>query len=318
MAYLRLLFLLSSMAISQLVAAQAYPDKPVTLVIAFPPGASNDTVGRYLAQGLGSLWKQSVIVENRVGAGSAIGTAYVAKAKPDGYTLLLTSSAYTTLPAIMPQLSYSPEKDMTPVAMIGLSPLVLAVGPRVKAGNLREFIAEARARPVFFGTAGLGSATHFGGELINSAAGIDMKAVHYKGGGQVMVDMLGGRIDAFIATYSAVEPQLGDAKIRILAVMDKDRIDALPQVPTAAEQGLTGAESALWWGVFAPRGTPQPVIDKVNADIKAVMSKPEASRFLARQGGFARFLPPAVFADLVSREIHDWKALAQARGIKGQ
>ena len=277
---------------------QVYPSRTVTMVIPFTPGGSNDVVGRYLAEGLTRIWKQKVIIENRGGAGSVIGTNAVARAAPDGHTLLFVSSSYTTIAAAKTKLPYDPLKDLVPVGMAAVGHMVVATGKRVPLPTLAELARQAKTQPILYGTAGIGGTGHFSSELLNEVAGIKMQAVHYRGGTDAMVDVAGERIDVYFGKrITQILPFIDGGKAVATAIAGKTRAAAFPDVPTVAEAGFPGAESEIWWGVFVPAGTPQAIVDKINADMNAVMGAPEAKEFLAEARGHF----PSPCQDLHSR-----------------
>jgi len=296
------------------VVAQDYPTKTVTIVVPYSPSGSADPVARYVANELQTKWGQTVIIDNRPGAGSTIGTAYVAEAPADGHTILLTTSAYTTAPAVYDDLPYDP-LAMVPVAMPSQSQFVITVGSQVKANTVEELVEESKSRDLFLATAGLGSSTHFAGELFTAATGIKVEPVHYKGGTEAMVDLMGGRADIYAGSMTAVLGNVQGGQIRALAIMGAERGDALPDVPSTEELGIEGASSGFWLGVFAPAGTPDDIVEKLNKDIVAVLSDEKGKEFLAKLDSTGVSMSPAEFKELVDTEIAQWKTLAAERGI---
>lgn len=311
--------LLSSMATALALAtttvmAQDYPSKTVTIVVPYSPSGSSDPVARFIANELQTKWGQTVVVDNRPGAGSTIGTAYVASAPADGYTILLTTSAYTTAPAVYDDLPYDP-LAMVPVAMPSESPFVITVGSQVKANTVEELIEEGKSRDLFLATAGLGSSTHFAGELFTGAVDMSVEPVHYKGGTEAMVDLMGGRADIYAGSITAVLGNVQGGQIRALAVMGAERAAALPDVPSTEELGIQGASSGFWLGVFAPEGTPEDIVEKLNQDITEVLASDGGQEFLAKIDSKAVAMSPAEFRELVEKEVAQWKTLAEERGI---
>jgi tripartite-type tricarboxylate transporter receptor subunit TctC len=298
--------------------AQDYPAKEITVVVPFTPGGSNDIVGRYLADGLSKLWGKPTVVENKPGAGSAIGSAYVSKAAPDGHTLLFVSSGYTTNAATQANLPFDPVKDLTPVAMAASGEIVMVAGSRVKAKTLKGFLTEAKTREMFYATAGVGSATHFAAESFASAAGLTMKPVHYKGGTEAVIDLIGGRADVYFGTVTQVRPSLSGDQLKAIAMMGPEKSKVLPEVETVADAGLADAATAFWWGVFAPAGTPPAVVEKINAGVNEIMGRPETTDFLAKQGASASPMTSADFTRFVHDELAKWKRLAKERSIAAQ
>lgn len=302
---------------STAVIAQEFPSQTVTIVVPYSPSGSADPVARYIAGELQEMWGQTVVIDNRPGAGSTIGTAYVSEAPADGHTILLTTSAYTTAPAVYDDLPYDP-LAMVPVAMPSKSQFVITVGSQVKATTVEELVEESKSRDIFLATAGLGSSTHFAGELFTAATGIEMEPVHYKGGSEAMVDLMGGRADIYAGSMTAVLGSVKGGQIRALAIMGAERGDALPDVPSTEELGITGASSGFWLGVFAPAGTPDDIVQKLNKDIVAVLANDKGKEFLTKLDSTAVDMSPAEFKELVSTEIDQWKKLAAERGITAQ
>lgn len=295
--------------------AQEYPTKNVTMVIPFTPAGSNDTIGRYLAENLGKLWKQTVVIENRPGAGSAIGSAHVAKARPDGYTLLFVSSTFTTNAATQKNLPFDPVKDLQPVGIGALGQMVIVTGTRTPMPTLADLIKQAKSQKIFYGTTGVGSSTQFAAELFSDVAGIKMQAVHYKGGTDALVDMAGGRLDVYVGTVTQVQPSIASKTAVPVAVASKARVQALPDVPTVAEAGAPGAETDFWWGVFTAAKTPKAVVAKINESINAVMATPESAEFLAKQGAIPAQMNVDEFTKHVASELAKWQELAKTHNI---
>ena len=307
--------LVGALLAPSIASAQEFPSKPVTIVIPFTPAGSNDTIGRYLADGLGKLWKQTVVVENRPGAGSAIGAAHVAKARPDGYTLLFVSSTFTTNAATQKSLPFDPVKDLQPVGMGAIGQMVIVTGSRVPMPTLADLVKQAKSQKIFYGTTGVGSSTQFAAELFSDVAGIKMQPVHYKGGTDALVDMAGGRLDVYVGTVTQVLSSVSNNTAKPVAIVSKSRSKALPDVPTVAEAGTPGAETDLWWGVFVAAKTPKVVVAKINDGINAVMTTPESTEFLAKHGAIPEKMSVDEFSKLVTSELARWKNLAKAHNI---
>lgn len=292
--------------------AQEYPTKTVTLVVPFGPGGSSDTYGRYIAAGLQKLWGQTVIVENRPGAGSAIGSAHVAQAKPDGYTLLFPSASFAAAPAIQTKLPFDPMKDLTPVAMVGISDFFVIAGSRAPLPTLGDLQREGKAQTIFYATPGLGSVTHLGQLLLNDTLGIKSEFVHYKSGAEMLTAVRGGRVDATIGILFEAKSGNGTP----IAVMSSKRNPGLPDVPTVVESGFPNALASNWVGVFAPAGTPKEVVDKINRDIVSITKTPEAIAFFQAQALQASDDSPEEFATFVKNEIEKWTAVAERNNLR--
>lgn len=269
------------------VAAQPYPSKPVRMIVPFVPGGATDVIGRLLAQGLQDLWGQSVLVENRSGAAGSIGAELVARATPDGYTLLFTAGAVMTANQHMYKLSYDPLKDLVGITQVAAGHMVVVVPPASKFATLKELIAFARANPrkLSFGSAGIGSQVHLAAENIGFAAGFDSTHVPYKGEAAAVADVMGGQIDWAAPNLSASIHQIRDKKLRALAITSPTRNPALPDVPTVAEAaGLPGFENAGWFGLIAPAGIPKEVMSRLLADSLKVIAQPAFRERLAALG----------------------------------
>lgn len=308
---LKTALLLGALFVPSLSMAQDYPSKQVTVVVPFAPGGSVDVMGRYLSESLTKHWNQTVVVENRPGAGSAVGSAHVSKARPDGYTLLVVSSSFTTNAATQPSLPFDPIKDLQPVAVIATGDRFVSTGSRLAAKSLEDIVKEAKTRTVFYGTNGVGSLAHMTGELMNDVLNIKMEPVHYKGGSEVMVDLVGGRIDVAFSGYSDLASGNGDP----IAVLSDKHSTVLPDVGTVREAGFAETIVPNWWGVFVPAGTPEDVVAKLHDEITAVMSKPEAVQFLATQAAVPGAMSTAEFSQYVANEIGKWRELAQRAGM---
>jgi tripartite-type tricarboxylate transporter receptor subunit TctC len=297
-------------------AAQNFPDDTITVVIPFTPGGSNDTIGRYLAENLAKHWDSTVVVENKPGAGSAIGSAYVAQAEPNGYTLLFVSGTFTTNAATQPNLPFDPVKDLQPVGMGALGQFVVVAGDRVEADTLSDLIETAKSRKMFYGTTGVGSSTHFAAALLADVAGIEMEPVHYPGGTDALLDIAGGRLDMYVGSVPQVLSSVQAGTAKPLAVTSDTRSKALPDVPTIVEEGLGDAVFDIWWGVFTASGTPPEIVEEINAAINTVMTTPEAEAFLAKQGAMPREMGVEEFTDHVHAEIAKWRKLAEQHDIR--
>jgi tripartite-type tricarboxylate transporter receptor subunit TctC len=302
------------------VCAQGFPNKPVHVVITFGPGTATDIVGRVVTQKLSEFLNQPVVVENRVGAGGSIGTAVVAKAPPDGYTLLVNSSSHTINPATIANLPYDTLKDFTNIAPIGGQPNVLVVNASSLVRSLAHFVSEAKAKPgsVNFDSAGTGSGTHLNLEKFKLAAGISVTHVPYKGSPEVFTDIIGGRVDCYFAPISAAMQLIRDGKLKPLAVSSARRSTQLPDVPTVAEAGFPGFEFTLWFGLWGPAGMPGELVERINRDTARAVTSPDAKKRLADLGNDPLTMSPADFTRFVRLEIEDVQRITRAAGIKPQ
>ncbi len=298
-----------------------WPSKPITLIVPYAAGGFADTRVRLLARKLGDALQQPVVVENKAGAGGVIGTAMVAKAAPDGYTLGTGNLAPLSVnPTLMPKLSYQVDKDLAPVILIENSPLVLSVNNDVPASNLQELIALAKQKPgtLTFGSSGVGGAHHLSGEMFREQAGIDISHVPYKGGSLAATDLMGGHITMmFEMGYSAL-PAIQGKKIHPIAVTSAKRLDVLPDVPTLAEAGLPGFESYNWQGIIAPAGTPKPIIERLNTEFNRILQDPEVQQAIAQTGSQAGGGSPEDFGAFIKSETAKWAEVIKAGDIKLQ
>jgi tripartite-type tricarboxylate transporter receptor subunit TctC len=302
-----------------IAAADAYPSKPVRLIISFAPGGSTDIVGRMIGAKLSERLGKQVVPDNRGGGGGTIGMEMVAKAEPDGYTLLFTSSAITTNPLLF-RVPYDPVKSFIPVAKIGSGPAVLAVHPSVPANSVKELIALAKKQPgkLVCAAAGVGSFVHMSSELFKMMAGIDFKVVQFKGGGPAMIDVMGGHSQILTGTLTMTMPQIKTGKLRALGYAASARTKLMPELPTVSEAGLPGYESAIWWGIFAPAGTPKEIVDRLYKEIAAIMNSDEMKQTFEKQGSDVDLLDSADFAKFIEAETVKWGKVVKEGNIKGE
>jgi len=298
---------------------QAYPTKPVRLVIPFPPGGSNDIIGRMFGMQLAGRIGQQVVVDNRAGAGGVIGTELASKAAPDGYTLLLISTAHVMNPSLY-RLPYDHASAFTPVAMLGTGPNVLVVNPKVPAESVRQLVELARAKPgtLNYASAGVGSFQHMGGELFRILAGIDVVHVPFKGGGPATTDVIAGSTQYSLGSMINMLPHIRAGSVRALGVGGRERSPLLPDVPTIAEAGVPGYDAANWWGMLAPAGTPAAVIDRLVADLGAILTSDETRKRLAAEGAQAWRMTSAEFGRHIAAETEKWGKVIREAGIKAQ
>jgi tripartite-type tricarboxylate transporter receptor subunit TctC len=299
--------------------AQTYPDKPIHLVVPFPPGGVADIIARPVAEKLSNALGQPVIVENRGGATGTIGGAYVAHAAPDGYTLLFgTTNEIAMSPTLYSALPYDPTRDFAPVAIVAQFPNVLVTGPTVKATRLADLTAQAHARPksLTFASSGQGSTNHLTAELYRNQANVQVVHIPYKGGGPALVDLTGGHVDAMFATLPSAVALIKGGKLRALAVTGQSRSPALPDVPTAREAGLPGLVVTTWNGVLAPAGTPAAVVDRLAQALKQAVDDPDIRNKLAAVGAEPLYTPPQAFATVIRDDYARWSSLIKKAGIK--
>lgn len=291
------------------VGAQAqWPTKPVRLVVPFAPGGSNDIISRVLATKLSMKWGQSVVVENKGGSGGTIGTDFVAKSAPDGYTLLFASTSITTNAASGKKLPYDLIQDLEPIGMVATSPFAVVVSNALKVTTLREFIDLARKSPksINYGTAGIGGLNHLGTELLASAAKVELTHVPYKGIGPAFADVMGGTLQMVLPTVASVVPHLQGGKMRGLAVTGAQRSPMLPDLPTAEEAGLPGFQLEVWFGLLGPARMPADLVKRINEDLNSVLATPEVKEILGRDGATPKPSTPEVFKTLVRTDLERW------------
>lgn len=298
-------------------AADAYPSKPIRLIIPFPPGGSNDIVGRLIATKLSERLGKQVVVDNRGGAGGVLGTEMASKADPDGYTLLIASAAFAFNPALY-KLPFDPIKSFTPVAKLGSGPNSLTVHPSVPANTVQELLALLKAKPgqMICGAAGIGSFQHMGTELFKMLTKTDFKIVQFKGGGPAMVDQLGGHSQFSFGSLIQTMPHVQSGKFRLLGIGGAKRLKVLPNVPTIAEAGVPGYEATNWWGIMAPAGTPAPVIDRLNNELKTLLDSEDVQKLFAKEGAEADYVASAEFGPFIEREIVKWGKVVKEANIK--
>jgi tripartite-type tricarboxylate transporter receptor subunit TctC len=300
--------------------SQSYPNKPVHVVVPFTAGSATDILARTFGQKLSEMWNQTVVVDNRPGAGGTIGAAVVAKSAPDGYTLLVTSAAQAYNPSIYSGLPYDTTKDFIDVVPLGGQPNVLVVAPASGIKSVGDLIAQAKQKPgqLNFGSAGTGSGTHINGEKFKLAAGIDVVHIPYKGTPEALSDTIAGRLTYFFSPISAALPFVRDGKLVALAVSTGKRSSALPNVPTIAEAGLPGFDYSLWVGMFAPAGTPPEVVDRIARDVRTVVQTADVKERFAALGAESMPMTPSEFKHFVDTEIAESAKVVKAAGIKAQ
>lgn len=312
---------LLAVAAGPVMAQAAWPTKPVVYVVPFAPGGNTDAFARLLNQKLGAALGQPVVIENKPGAGGNVGSDFVAKAAPDGYTILGgTISSHAINVSVYPNMPYDPVKAFEPVILLGSNPLVFAVSATTPYKTLKEVLDAARAKPgqLAFASPGNGTSPHLAGELLKLQSNVDLTHIPYKGSGPALTDVIGGQVPIIIDTTIVLGPQIKAGKLRPLAVAYPSRLATLPDVPTAAEAGVPGWEVVSWQAVFAPAGTPKPVVGRLNTEIARIMKTPDVQARLADMGVEVAGGPPEQLGDFQKAEIAKWAKVVKAAGVKVQ
>jgi len=318
---MRAIVSLFALLLSSACWSQAFPSKPITMVVGFEPGGGTDTVARVVAKFLGDNIGQQVLVENRAGAGGNIAVDYVIKSAPDGYTIVLANVGSLTVNPHIMKLGYDPMRDLAPVTMAVIFPNIIVTNPkRMPAKNLAEFIKIAKEKPntVTFGSSGVGGAGHLAGALLEDMAHVELVHVPYKGGGPAMRGLLGGEVDCYISTPVAALPHIKRGKVLAIASTGAKRSTALPDVPTIAESGYPGYEAVNWYAYLAPAATPRPVIDYLNREIGKVLRDPKAASLLDKQGVDPEPTTPEALGAYMKREYETWGKVVKQKGIKAE
>jgi tripartite-type tricarboxylate transporter receptor subunit TctC len=314
--------LIGLLAIPGWVDAAAYPDKPIRMVVPFPPGGATDVIGRVLAEKLSTALGQQVIVDNRSGASGNIGADAVAKAPGDGYTILMGAVTSHSINATLERaiLKYNLEKDLTPIAIVGSVPLVFVVHPSVPANSLQQLIALGKAKPGYltFASSGFGAPQRLAAEMFKRQAGLEMLHVPYKGSGPAMIDLIGGQVLTMVETVPASLPYIKAGQLRPLAVTTAQRIPMLPDVPTAAEAGLPGFEVSSMFGILAPAGTSKPIIARLNSELAKILQLPDVKDKFQQQGVFATYTTPEQAAQRIHAEVAMWARVIKEGNIKSE
>jgi len=318
MFFLRCVFVL--LGLIGIAHAQSYPSKPVHVIISFPPGSSTDIVGRIVMQKVSDYWGQPVVPENRSGAGGSIGSAVVARAAPDGYALLINSSAHAVNPAIFAELPYDTTRDFLEIAPLTQQPNVLVVNASSPHRSLMDLVNAAKAKPeaINFGHAGIGSGTHLNTERLIAATGMKVTQVPFKGTPEVVAAIFSNSVDCYWGPISAVMANVKGGRLRALAVSTAKRNPTLPEIPTTGEAGVKGADSPLWFGIWAPAGTPGDIVQKVSADVRKALADPGVREKLQNLGNDTMDMAPAEFTKFVRDEIDTYQRVITAAGIKPQ
>lgn len=310
----RLVWLLAAMLCIvplQVSAQGTYPARPIKLIVPFPPGAGTDAVARFMARKLSDALNQSVVIDNRTGAGGAIGAIEAAKADPDGYTLLFVAGPFTTVAASAKDPGYDPLRQFVPVAPIAAGPLAFVVNVNLPVNTMTEFLALARREPgkLNYGSAGAGSINHLALELLKMRTGVNIVHVPYRGIADATKDLLGGQIQAITASIPAALPQLAEKRVKVLAVTGNKRVAQMPNVPSWQEEGVTNAEVINYWGIVAPAGTPPEIVARLNQEVRRILALPEVRERLEREGAEIVSGPPEKLGAMLERDLSGWKRL---------
>ena len=313
------LLLALTAAVTAQDSARDYPTKPVRLIIPFPPGGSNDVVGRMIATQMSERLGKQVVVDNRAGAGGVVGTELAANAPKDGYTIQVISIAHAVNPWLY-KLPYDPIKSFTPISILASGPNVVAVNPGLPVSSIKELVALAKQKPgeLQYASAGVGSFQHLGGELFKLEAGVDMLHVPFKGGGPAMIDVIGGHTKLLFSSLVQTTPHIRSGKLKALAVGGSRRNPVLPDVPTVAESGVPTYEAVNWWGLVAPAGTPASIIERLHEVVQEVQSSAEVQKQFASEGAEIVRMSPAEFGAFMEKEMSKWGRVVKEGGIKPQ
>ena len=300
-------------------AQMGYPSKPIRLMVPFPPGGSTDIVARIVAQKLGAQLGQSLVIENRGGAGGTLGTAQVAKAAPDGYSLVVgTTSTHVVAPSVYQKLEYDPVKDFAPISLIAVTPYLLVVNPAVKAGNLKELVALMKAQPgkMNYASAGVGSTTHLAMEMLKNVSGTYALHIPYSGNGPAGTAVIAGQVEILFGSLPALLPHAKSGRVRALAVGTPKRSPSLPEIPTVAESGYPGFDASLWLAFMAPAGTSPAIIGRLNKEIIAAVNAKETSEALDKNGAEPLTSTPAELAAIIKDGVGKYAKVVKAAGVK--
>jgi tripartite-type tricarboxylate transporter receptor subunit TctC len=292
-------------------ADSAYPSRPIRLIVPQAPGGSNDIMARFIGGQLGERWSRQVVVDNRPGAEGIIGSEIVARANPDGYTLLMASTAFTMNPAMMRKLPYDPIKDFDFAATLGRAPVLITVGPSLQVNSVKELVAVGKSKPNFITMASAGGFMHFVSAMFRSHAGMDAVIALYKGGGPALTDVTGGHAHMAVATVVTAGPHLRTGKVKALATGGAKRLGIMPELPTVAEAGIPSYEASIWWGWAATGGTPAAVLNKLNNEVAAILKLPETAKRMAAEGAEVEIRNPAEIREMIKTDLVKWAKVAQ-------
>lgn len=301
-------------------AAQTWPTRPVKIIVPFAAGGPADNYARFLAQRLQESFGQSFVVDDRPGGGSVIGTDIVAKSPPDGYTLLLMSNTHTVNETLLPNKPFVLTRDFTGIAPINYSDLVLVAHPSLKASNVRELLAQAKAQPgkINYASSGPGTPYHMAGELFKSMAGVYLVHIPYRGSSGARTDVMGGQVDLMFDAVTTMAEVVKSGKVKALATTGLERSAVLPDVPTVHESGVPQYEATIWLGLLAPKGTPRPIIDRLNEAVSKIASQPEVRQLWARQGAAPMVMTPAAFDKYIQDDMAKWARVIKSANIKAE
>jgi tripartite-type tricarboxylate transporter receptor subunit TctC len=310
---------IAALAAATFVSAQSYPTRPIKMIVPFPPAGSTDISARAVAGKLGERLGQPVVIENKPGAGGNIGTDVVAKAAPDGYTLVVgTVGTHAINPSLYSKMPYDHLRDFAPVILLSTTPNVLVVPAAFPANSVKDVIAMAKAKPgiLTFASSGSGTSIHLSGEMFKSMAGLDMTHIPYKGSAPMLIDLMSGQVNMAFDNLSASMPHIKGGKLRALATTGATRSTALPDIPTVAEAGLPGYESTSWNAVYVPAGTPKEIVERLNREIRAILESPETRKFFAEQGAESGGGTPEQLAAFMRAETTKWSKVVKDSGAK--
>ena len=318
--YRALLAAALALAAPALAFAQSYPSKPIRIVVPYPPGGFNDTLGRTLAAKFQEAWGQPAIVENKPGANTLIGTEHVAKAAPDGYTLLVVAFPFAVTPSLIRNMPYDTVKDFAPVILAASSPNLLVVNPQVPINSVSELIAAAKAKPggLSYASTGNGSSNHISMELFKSLAGVQIVHIPYKGSAPAVTDLLGGQVQVMFDNVPNVLGHVKAGKLRALGTSGAKRTALAPEVPTVAEAGVPGYEVTVWFGLVAPAGTPREIVQKLNAEVLRILAMPDVRERFQAQGVEAVGSTPEQFGEHIRAQMAKWAKVVQDAGVKAE
>ena len=298
----------------------SYPDKPITIIVPYPPGGFNDTLGRIVGKKLGEAWGVNVVIDNKPGAGTTIGTNFVARSTPDGYTILVAQFPFAANPYLYKSLPYDTLKAFSPVVLAGRSPMVLVVNSNSPIKTMSEFLALAKAKPgsVNYGSSGPGSSNHLAMVLFEMMAGVSLNQVPYKGSTPLLTDLAGGQVEVAFDAYPHVRPFLQSGKIRPIAIATEVRSPLMPDVPTVNESGVKGYEASSWHGFVVPTGTPKPVVDKLNKQINLILKQEDIRKIFNEQGVVPDGGSPAQLETFIGKQMDIWKKVVSAAGVTAE